>query len=55
LRTLEERIEDLEEEVERLILVWVQVSTLLQQTADAAAVSEEHKTVDKALLDGGEG
>jgi hypothetical protein len=51
MRTDQERIEDLEEEVERLILIWVQVNNSLTQAMLAAASSEEAK----AVLDGGEG
>jgi hypothetical protein len=43
MRTDRERIEDLEEEVERLILIWVQVNNSLTQAMLAAASSEAEK------------
>jgi hypothetical protein len=44
MRTDRERIEDLEEEVERLILIWVQVNNSLTQAMLAAASSEAEKS-----------
>jgi hypothetical protein len=46
MRTDRERIEDLEEEVERLILIWVQVNNSLTQAMLAAASSEAEKSED---------
>jgi hypothetical protein len=43
MRTLEERIEDLEEEVSRLILIQVQYNDILNQAMIAAAASEKEK------------